>query len=642
MVFTAPQILFKRRLISVITLPLLLMLLLAGVSIWQISRLLLAMEWVEHTDQVIAQANRAQRLVTEVESGIRGYLLTDDSAFLAPYQQADVLVEPSFQALITLVSDNPPQVQRLVQMRSRYQEWSKSNPLLIAPKQKGEVPPTAIIKTRNQLMNVIRREMSEFIQTEERLRDARSQRVRRTTQVVIGSSVALATLLGIILAYFIWHQIHSVSRNYEQALGIAKEQTEATQYSAQRLAALHEIDQAILAVQPIELLAHETLLKLKGILAFEQGAVILFNFETNEAQILAGQVAEDTAGAVVPITKQIPLDLLEQCKPICYIKDIATLIHRPSALEMLLAENYHSFLVVPIMVEDKLIGSLNLLATQADAFNLKAQETANEVSSQLAIAIQQSKLRQQLQDYATELEQRVVKRTVQLQEANEQLEAFSYTVAHDLRAPLRGIQGFAQALLEDYGDELDETAHDYIQQVFDGTDRMNNLVQDLLAYSRLSREEIKLTPVRLTQVVAEAQIQLESELRDRNAEIIIAEDLPNAMGHRPTLVQIVVNLLSNAVKFVPPGVQPQIKVWAQEQDNWVRLWVEDNGIGIDPKYQEQIFGVFERLHSRDTYPGTGIGLAIVRKGAERLGGQAGVESVPSQGSRFWVELQTVR
>ncbi|MEW6496941.1 MAG: ATP-binding protein, partial [Cyanobacteriota bacterium] len=258
------------------------------------------------------------------------------------------------------------------------------------------------------------------------------------------------------------------------------------------------------------------------------------------------------------------------------------------------------------------------------------------------IAIQQSRLRKQLQDYATELEQRVVERTLQLQEANEELEAFSYTVAHDLRAPLRGIQGFAQALLEDYGDQLDETAQDYIQHVFDGTDRMNDLVQDLLAYSRLSREEIKLAPVDLTQVVAQAQAQLETELRDRQAEIIVIEHLPNAMGYRPILVQIVVNLLSNAVKFVAPGVQPQIRVWAQEQDNWVRLWVEDNGIGIEPQYQEKIFGVFDRLHGRDAYPGTGIGLAIVRKGAERLGGQVGVESAPAQGSRFWVELQAAR
>lgn len=240
------------------------------------------------------------------------------------------------------------------------------------------------------------------------------------------------------------------------------------------------------------------------------------------------------------------------------------------------------------------------------------------------------------------LEQRVEERTAQLQEANKELEAFSYTVAHDLRAPLRGIQGFAQALVEDYGDRLDETAQEYIQHIFEGTDRMNELVQDLLAYSRLSREQIRLTSVRLTQVVAEAQAQLQSELRDRLAKITVAENLPSVMGHRPILVQMVVNLLSNGMKFVAPGILPQIHVWTQERDNWVRLWVEDNGIGIESQYQEQIFGVFERLHGREAYPGTGIGLAIVRKGAERLGGQAGVESTVGKGSQFWVELQRVK
>lgn len=237
------------------------------------------------------------------------------------------------------------------------------------------------------------------------------------------------------------------------------------------------------------------------------------------------------------------------------------------------------------------------------------------------------------------LEQRVQQRTTQLQEANQDLEAFSYTVAHDLRAPLRGIQGFAQALQEDYGDQLDEIAQRYIQQIFDGTDRMNALVQDLLAYSRLSREQVTLTRVSLDQVIAEAQTQLQPDLRDRQAEINLAESLPMVMGHRPILVQILVNLLSNAIKFVAPDVRPQIRVWAEAEEGWVHLWVEDNGIGIEPQYQEQIFGVFERLHGRAEYSGTGIGLAIVRKGAERLGGQAGVESSAGQGSRFWVKLQ---
>ncbi|MBD2101364.1 PAS domain S-box protein [Leptolyngbya sp. FACHB-261] len=240
------------------------------------------------------------------------------------------------------------------------------------------------------------------------------------------------------------------------------------------------------------------------------------------------------------------------------------------------------------------------------------------------------------------LEQRVEKRTAQLQKANEDLEAFSYTVAHDLRAPLRGIQGFAQALAEDYSDQLDENAQEYIQHIFAGTKRMNDLVQDLLSYSQLSREQVKLAPVRLMQVVAEAQVQLGPELRERQAKISVAEPLPNVKGHQSILVQIMVNLLSNAVKFVAPGVQPQIKIWAETQDHRVRLWVEDNGIGIEPQYREQIFGVFERLHGRDAYPGTGIGLAIVRTGVEHLGGRVGIESAPIQGSRFWVDLQEIR
>ncbi|MDZ8187720.1 MAG: PAS domain S-box protein [Nostoc sp. ChiSLP02] len=241
----------------------------------------------------------------------------------------------------------------------------------------------------------------------------------------------------------------------------------------------------------------------------------------------------------------------------------------------------------------------------------------------------------------TTLEQRVEERTAQLREANKDLEAFSYTVAHDLRAPLRGIQGFAEALVDDYGERLDETAQEYIDYIVQGIERMNELISDLLAYSRLSREQIRLTPVRLTQILTEAQAQLEADIRDSQAEITVATDLPVVLGQRSVLVQMVVNLLSNAMKFVAPGIQPQIKIWFQTHENWVRLWVEDNGIGIQVAHQQQIFGVFERLHGIEAYPGTGIGLAIVRKGAERLGGQAGVESASGQGSRFWIELQGI-
>ena len=638
-----PQVSFKRRLIEAIALPVLLMLLLAGVSIWQISRLLFVMQWVEHTDQVIAQANRVERLFSEVESGLRGYFLTGDPKLLEPYQQAEVLVEPSFKTLVNLVSDNPSQGRRLLQIKTHYQQWSSYIPTLVAGKQNNEALPIASLKKRNQVMVAIRNEMSQFIQAEEQLRNTRSQAVQHTTQTVIGSSLTLATVLGVILASFIWRQIHSVSRLYEHALKVAQEQTQSVQRSAERLKILHEIDQAILAAQSIESLAHETLSKLKGIAGYKEGAVILLKaHDTTDAQILAEEIDLELAGTIVLMTEQGALNALECGDALCYVKDISTLPHRSPALEALLAKGYHSLLTVPLRVERNSIGDLHWFAAPVDAFDTQKQEVFREVAAQLAIAIQQSRLRSQLQKYAAELEQRVVERTVRLQAANDELEAFSYTVAHDLRAPLRGIEGYASALMEDYGEQLDEVAQDYIHQVIASIHRMNTLVQDLLAYSHLSREELELVPVSLTHVVAEAQAQLESTLKEQKAEITVAEPLPKVMGHYSTLVQAVANLLSNAAKFTAAESKPQICLWAEEKKNQVRLWVEDNGIGIEPQYQQQIFGVFERLHARDAYPGTGIGLAIVRKGVERLGGRSGVESTFGKGSRFWIELQGVK
>src|SRR5262249_6573276 len=145
-------------------------------------------------------------------------------------------------------------------------------------------------------------------------------------------------------------------------------------------------------------------------------------------------------------------------------------------------------------------------------------------------------------------------------------------------------------------------------------------------YSRLTREDIVRQPVDLSRVVSEARVQVEDAMRGSGAELKIDEPLPPVIGHRPVLVQAVTNLLTNALKFIGPGVAPRVHVSTEKRDGHVRLWVEDNGIGIAPQHKERIFKMFERLHSITTYPGTGIGLAIVRKGIERMGGHVGVES----------------
>lgn len=234
------------------------------------------------------------------------------------------------------------------------------------------------------------------------------------------------------------------------------------------------------------------------------------------------------------------------------------------------------------------------------------------------------------------LEQRVLERTAQLEEANQQLEAFSYSVSHDLREPLRVIEGYAQAILDDFSSE--PIAQGYLQRIIVGTQRLETLIQNLLTYSQLSREDIPLQPLSLATVIQEVLAQLEPAIAEQQATITVTDSLPAVQANYATLIQVITNLLSNAIKFVPPNVQPQVQIRAEERENQVRLWVEDNGIGVPLEFRDRIFQVFDRLHGSDIYPGTGIGLAIVRKGIERMGGRVGLEALSNQGTCFWIEL----
>jgi PAS domain S-box-containing protein len=238
-----------------------------------------------------------------------------------------------------------------------------------------------------------------------------------------------------------------------------------------------------------------------------------------------------------------------------------------------------------------------------------------------------------------DLERRVEKRTADLRDSNEQMEAFIYTVAHDLRAPLRAMQGFSQALMEDYAPQLNNEAQEYVHRVISSAQRMDHLIQDLLTYSRLSRTQISFEKVSLEQVTESVLSTFLSEVATKRAHITVEHPLPNVTGHIGTLEHIVTNLIGNALKFVAPGVSPRVRIWAENQNDVIRLWIEDNGIGIPSQYHDRIFRVFERLHGAETYPGTGIGLAIVRKGIERMKGRVGVKSDAACGSQFWIELQ---
>jgi PAS domain S-box-containing protein len=234
------------------------------------------------------------------------------------------------------------------------------------------------------------------------------------------------------------------------------------------------------------------------------------------------------------------------------------------------------------------------------------------------------------------LEKMIEERTAHLNESIRSLERICYNIAHDLRAPNRTMQGFAQALLTDHEKSFEGKAKDYLQRIATAAARNDILIRDLLAYGRLGHVDLPCSRQALKIHVDAVLQQLGEEISSRKASVKIQEPLADVWANPTALDQVLTNLLSNALKFVAKGVRPHVTIWTEPSNGNVRVFVQDNGLGIPIEHQQKVFGIFERLQS--SYPGTGIGLAIVQKSVERMGGKVGVESTPNKGSCFWFDL----
>jgi signal transduction histidine kinase len=286
------------------------------------------------------------------------------------------------------------------------------------------------------------------------------------------------------------------------------------------------------------------------------------------------------------------------------------------------------------------------LGAGADDYLIKpfsARELLARIESQLKLARarqdaqeQVERANEQLADRAVQLETLVQQRTAKLQDTIAELEAFSYSIVHDMRAPLRALQGFGQFLADEYSEKMDGTGRDYLRRLVSSAARMDRLIQDVLNYSQIVRGDQPLQPVNLELLIREILVTYPS-LQQSRRSVILDCPFPTVLGNEAALTQIFSNLLENAVKFVRPGVEPKVHVRTETRNGMVRCLVQDNGIGIAREHHERIFAIFQRISKG--YDGTGIGLAVVRKAAERMGGRAGVESERDQGSTFWVELQ---
>jgi signal transduction histidine kinase len=249
-------------------------------------------------------------------------------------------------------------------------------------------------------------------------------------------------------------------------------------------------------------------------------------------------------------------------------------------------------------------------------------------------ALQEAQL--QLRHHAALLEERVAERTRYLHETILSLEGVCYHLAHDLRAPLRALDGYTTLLLREYASSLDVVGQEYAGKIVQAAKRMDVLIQGLMEYGRLGHEEFVIEPLQARHVVETILCKLKNGEHPPN--ITMGDWWPEVLGNEILLENVFLHLLGNSLKFVETGVLPVVHIWLENRDAWVRFWIEDNGIGFSMEYAEKVFGIFQRLHPTDCYPGTGIGLAIVAKAVGRMNGRVGVESRPNQGSRFWFEL----
>ena len=542
---------FRRILAITVGVPVLMMTVCAITLALLTGHLFQLMQQGRHSVQVLSTFHECEKLLIDMETGERGFKMTGDEGFLDPYKAANGPLDAQFADLVSLVADDPDQKDRVDTLQKSVKDWRE---LAAHSIQAGKYnfSPEALAEELDgkARMDSIREQISSLLQEEEDQLSVRRSETDTTKHVVLFSEIVALGLVIILTGLHVRRQMQKLAGFYETSLREVAMQKEWFRVT------LASIGDAVMVTD-------------------KNGLTTFMNFE---AERMTGWQMHEADGKPLRSVFRIvheetrvpgddPVEKVFQEKRIVGLANHTLLISKSGA-EWPIEDS-----AAPIYDSERCIAGVVLVFR--DATEMRRAERV-------------------LKTHAEDLEQKVLARTVELQRTINELEAFSYTVSHDLRAPLRAMQGYSSALLNDYATKWSVEERGLLSRISKASERLDVLIQDLLTYSRVSKEHQAIVPVNLDRLVQDILAQYPT-FQNPELSFEVQHPLHPVLGHESGLTQVISNLLTNAVKFVVPGGKPKIKIWTQAEEFTVRLWIEDNGIGIDPKNHSRIFKMFEQI-----------------------------------------------
>ncbi len=600
-------------------------------SLRSVQALTLSQYWVDHTWRVIYGLQQVSESLNDAGTSTQQYLLSGDVGELGSYKAAILALPAQLDQVAGLITDNPAQQRALAGLR---EEITKDQVMLESrilqhPPVRGSAEKSTLSVADLAQIRHGRTSVAKMQATEEGLLAERTAGVQQDKRRAEGTAL-FAGVIDLLLILLVF-----------RSFAIERRLREHGEETTERLQKLESISDVTLSRLPIGDLNQELLERLLRLLRAD--TVLLLTERDGKMAIAAGAGKGPPPGTPIPITHSGPLSRALRGEGVIALPDTAV---DPLPLEGF-QEHLRSVLIAPLPNSPSLSGLIVAGRQSAQPFESGDQEILSVAAGRIGIALDRANVyeaerqarrqaeasAEQVRQLNAELEDRVSQRTLELEESNRELEAFSYSVSHDLRAPLRTIDGFSLVLLEDYGDSLDGNANDYLRRIRDGVQRMGSLIDSLLHLSRITRAELLEETVDLSAMARAVAGELTMQNLNRSIMFNIQAGL-ECKGDSRLLRAALENLMGNAVKFTARREQAHIEFGRSGNAYFIR----DNGVGFDSRYMHKLFNAFNRLHGDKDFRGSGIGLATVARIIRRHQGRVWAESVEGQGATFWFQL----